>query len=160
RRQQMSSIMRFVGFAVALSAAWPARGEPSFPTIPAAKSAKAPAASALKPVSVKNGILRRKVGRDAIAPMRIETPTSAHYILKLVNTQNGAEEMLIYVSSNSEFETKIPLGTYTIRGAYGEIWYGEEKLFGPDTSYFRLVLQDGKTERFVFQRNGNRVNGY
>jgi hypothetical protein len=93
----------------------------------------------LSPVSVKSSVLRRRHGRDALAPLRIETPISPDYVLKLVNAQNGTEEMLIYVDRNSNFETKVPLGTYKIRGAFGPTWYGENRLFGPDTGSWLSV---------------------
>jgi hypothetical protein len=115
---------------------------------------------ALSPVEVKSSVLRRKQTRDALAPLRIETPSSPDYVLKLVNAQNGTEEMLIYVSRNSTFETKVPLGTYKIRGAFGPTWYGEKHVFGPDTTYFKFVQKDGKNDEFSFRRTGNQVNGY
>jgi hypothetical protein len=68
--------------------------------------------------------------------------------------------MLIYVARNSRFETKVPLGTYIIRGASGSVWYGERMLFGPETSYFQLMQKDGTSDQFVFRRTGNQVNGY
>src|SRR5262245_168171 len=46
-------------------------------------------ASSLSSVSARSGVLRRKKGRDAIAPLRIETPVSPDYVLKLINAQNG-----------------------------------------------------------------------
>jgi hypothetical protein len=115
----------------------------------------------LSPVPVKNGVLRQRKGESAIAGLRIETPSSADYILKLVNVRDGKEEMLIYVRRGSSFETKVPLGTYKITGAYGDRWYGEKHLFGPDgTSYVRLVQKDGKSDEFMFYRGGNRTKGY
>jgi hypothetical protein len=90
--------------------------------------------SGLKAVPIENGIVRRKKGRDAIAPLKIETPASSDYVLKLVNVHNGAEEMLIYVRRSSLHALKVPLGPYRIHGAFGDVWYGEKHLFGPDTS--------------------------
>ena len=125
-----------------------------------AQSTQPQPAPSLASVPVKSGVLRRKKGRDAIAPLRIETPISPDYVLKLINSQNGSEEMLIYVGRDSRYETKVPLGTYKIRGVFGETWYGEKHLFGPDSSYFRLVQKDGRSDEFTFRRTGNQVNGY
>jgi hypothetical protein len=137
----------------------PAWGQTAVERSHLAQLAKSPETSSLTPVSIKNSVVRRKRGRDPIATLRIETSASADYLLKLVNAQNDSEEMVIYVSRNSKYETKVPLGTYTMRGASGTTWYGEQNLFGPDTSYFRLVRKDG-TNRFTFQRSGNQINGY
>jgi hypothetical protein len=115
----------------------------------------------LSPIPVKNGVLRQRKGESAVAGLRIETPPSADYVLKLVNIRDGKEEMLIYVHRGSTFETKIPLGAYKINGAYGETWYGEKYLFGPErTSFIRLVQKDGKSDQFTFYRSGNRTKGY
>jgi hypothetical protein len=115
----------------------------------------------LSPAPVRNGVLRQRKGETAIAGLRIETPSSADYVLKLVNIRDGKEQMLIYVRRGSTFETKVPLGTYKINGAYGETWYGEKHLFGPErTSFIRLVQKDGKSDQFTFYRSSNRTKGY
>jgi hypothetical protein len=64
---------------------------------------------------------------------------------------------LTYNASESE---AIPLGTYKICGAFGPTWYGEKHLFGPVTTYFKLVQTDGKNEEFTFRRTGNEAKGY
>jgi hypothetical protein len=61
---------------------------------------------------------------------------------------------------NSSFETKVPLGNYKIRGAFGPTWYGEKHLFGLVTTYFKLVQKDGKNEEFAFRRTGHEAKGY
>ena len=125
-----------------------------------AQQAQPQAAANLSPVPIKTGVMRNRKGPNVIAPLKIETPASADYILKLVNTLNASEEMVIYVRRASNYETKVPLGTYSIRGAFGQTWYGEKYLFGPDTSYFKLVQKDGKSDQFSFRHTGNHVNGY
>jgi hypothetical protein len=106
-------------------------------------------------------VLRRRKGESAVAGLKIETPSSADYVLKLVNVRDGKEEVLIYVRRASSFETRVPLGTYKIIGAYGETWYGEKHLFGPDkTTFLRLLKKDGKSDEFPFFRDGNRMKGY
>jgi hypothetical protein len=120
-----------------------------------------PETAKLLPVQARNGVLRQRKGEGAIAGLRIETPSSADYVLKFVNIRDGKEQMLIYVRRASTFETKIPLGTYKINGAYGETWYGEKHLFGPErTSFIQLVQKDGKSDQFIFYRSGNRTKGY
>jgi len=125
------------------------------------QSAPAPQARQpeLAPVPVQNSVLRRRKGQSAVAGLKVTTPSSADYVLKLINTRDGKEEVMIYVRSNSSFETKVPLGTYKIIGASGTQWYGEAHLFGEATSYFRLADSRG-TNEFPFQRTANRIVGY
>jgi hypothetical protein len=170
-RRHMRKASRFIGLwsafclLTAFCLAQPAWGQTAAGQGPFAQVTKPlvppkpAAASDLTPVSVKNGIVRRKMGRDGVAPLRIETPAPEDYVLKLVNAHNGSEELLIYVGRNSQYETKVPLGTYTIHGASGTTWYGGQRLFGPGTSYFRLVQNNGN-DQFTFRRSGNQVNGY
>jgi len=113
----------------------------------------------LTPVPVSNGVLRRRKGSVGTAALKIQTPPSADHVLKLINTRDTKEEMLIYVGRNSTFETKVPLGTYKITAAYGQIWYGEKHLFGEHTSYFRLVLTNG-ADAFTFSRAKNQILGH
>src|SRR5947209_7085956 len=71
-----------------------------------------------------NGVLRKQQGREALAPLRIETTSDHEYVFKVVNIQNSSEEMLLYVGRNSSYNTKVPFGTYHILGAFGDAWYG------------------------------------
>jgi hypothetical protein len=147
----------FAGLLCFLAPAW---GQSTIQPRRVAQLAQPQATTSLSPSSVKNGVLRKRTEQSAIAPLTIQTPASADYVLKLVNARNDMEEMLIYVRRGSSYKTKVPLGAYKIRGAFGETWYGEKHLCGADTSYFKLVQKDGKSDRFAFHRTGNRVNGY
>jgi len=113
----------------------------------------------LTPVPIKTGVLHQMKGR-AVAPLRIETPPGQDYLLKLVNVQNK-DEMVIYVSRESSYVTKVPFGTYRIHGAVGQTWYGEKHRFGPDTTtHFRLVKKDGKSDQFTFNQAEGKAHGY
>ena len=95
-----------------------------------------------------------------LAPLRVDTPNTADYVLKLVNVADEVEEMFIYVRGGASFETQVPIGTYKIRGASGTSWYGEPDLFGKGTRYFRLAGKDDLDDEFKFTRRGNQVSGY
>ncbi len=45
----------------------------------------------------------------------------------------------------NEIEIKVPLGSYIVKYAVGEKWYGEKYLFGPETRYNKA------DEKFVFE---------
>jgi hypothetical protein len=50
--------------------------------------------------------------------------------------------------------TKVPLGSYKIKYAVGNQWYGERYLFGPETSYYMA------DKRFDFELRGDHIRGY
>ena len=51
-------------------------------------------------------------------------------------------------------EVNLPVGSYTIKYASGQDWYGPEYLFGKDTSYSKA------DQVFSFQFDGYQYNGY
>lgn len=71
----------------------------------------------------------------------------------------------MFIRAGQSAETLVPLGTYRIRYATGETWYGEDFLFGPQTSYseadqsFRFMDEgyqySGYTLELFLQRHGN-----
>jgi hypothetical protein len=127
-------------------------------TFRAIPSARSPVGTkSVEAVPVKTGLLRGK-GRAGIAPLRIVTPAGANYIIKLVDAATNTEHLLIYIDGGSSFETKVPLGTYKIRGASGSTWYGTTELFGPSTSFFELRT-NGAENTFSFTRSGNQIRG-
>lgn len=58
--------------------------------------------------------------------------------------------MTAYIVGGQYFETKMPLGTYEIRYASGDVWYGEKHLFGPSTSYAKA----DELFNFRYERGG------
>ena len=88
------------------------------------------------------------------APFEVETPYGGGYYLKLVDAASGDEVVTILVKGGEKFEAEVPLGSYRLRYATGQNWYGEEHLFGPgETSYF--VASDV----FKFSIEGNYYVG-
>ena len=132
-------------------------------TIPQRSVPPLPAQLELKRVLINTGIIRKKKG-PAIAPLKIEAGSLSNYAIKLVNVQSGSEELFIYLSSGQTFETVVPIGTYRVKVATGDAWYGETLLFGPSTSYFQLRRKrpnsDEEIETLAFSRSGNRVLGH
>ena len=51
-------------------------------------------------------------------------------------------------------KVKVPFGTYEVRYASGDTWYGYEYLFGPETSYSKA------DKAFTFEFDGNQISGY
>lgn len=88
------------------------------------------------------------------APFEVETPPGGGYYLKLVDANSGDVVVTILVKGGEKYEAEVPLGSYRLRYATGQNWYGEEHLFGPDeTSYY--VASD----IFEFSIEGNYYVG-
>ena len=62
--------------------------------------------------------------------------------------------MSFFIFGGQSFETEVPLGTYRVKYATGETWYGENYLFGSTTRY-------SEAEKiFEFTVQGNQISGY
>ena len=69
------------------------------------------------------------------APFKITTPSDGNYVMKVEdwNTKECVAQYLIRRSSTLSIE--LPLGSYKLKFAVGDKWYGMKFLFGPTTSY-------------------------
>jgi hypothetical protein len=118
---------------------------------------------ALVPVQIKTGIIRRKGRGNQVGPLKIEAD-AGNYAIKLVDKKSNAEMLMVFIGANQTFDTKVPLGTYKILGASGDVWYGERNLFGPSTSYFVLRRSSGASvagdDEFQFTLKGNTYHGH
>ncbi len=102
----------------------------------------------------RSGEVRMFTKKTCIAPFEIKSLSGSHYLLKLVDIFSGSAVLNVFVRSSSNVTIDVPLGTYEIRYAAGETWYGYEKLFGPDTAYSKA------DETFTFERVGNQITGF
>ena len=93
------------------------------------------------------------IGRKGEAPLKIETNGTGYYFIKLVEIGTN-KAVKIFVHAGKPLEVEIPLGKYEMRYAYGNTWYGEEHLFGPETVYSK------SDSTFDFYKTGNRLSGY
>lgn len=101
-----------------------------------------------------NGTVRKFVPNDSIAPLEIRAAQGSNFLVKLVDTGTGNPVLTVFVRSGSTIEAQIPLGVYEIRYASGDTWYGDEYLFGPDTTYSKA------NKDFTFVRKPGGVSGY
>jgi hypothetical protein len=72
----------------------------------------------------------------------------------MVDAVTGDSKVVIFVLGGQRTEVMVPLGTYQIRYASGNTWYGENYLFGPETDYTKT------DEDFAFRRTSNGYSGY
>jgi hypothetical protein len=106
-------------------------------------------------VPINPGIQAINTKAERIAPLRIKTPAGTEsYFVKLVSASTGKEVMTFYIRSGQTLDTEVPLGSYRIKYATGDLWYGETHLFGPESKY-------SEAEKvFQFARNGDEISGY
>ena len=123
-----------------------------------------PAAENLKivPVPPTGDIVARR-RRSAIAPFAVETEPGPSYLLKLVNISNPKDQIMVFVRGGETYSTKVPLGTYHLKAATGDVWYGRQHLFGAQTRFLRVRnkdrANDDGAQAFKFSQSGNRVFG-
>ena len=79
-----------------------------------------------------NGRIRTYTYGERIAPLEIRASTGSHYLVKLVNRYRNTPVMTIFVRSGMTASVDVPLGTYELRYAAGNTWYGNEHLFGTE----------------------------
>lgn len=91
---------------------------------------------------------------DPVAPLEIRSSRGSHYVVKLSDYYSGRSVLSVFVHGGSTVNLDVPLGTYKIKYASGDTWYGPDHLFGPDTSYSKA------DSSFDFRVIGNQVSGY
>jgi hypothetical protein len=101
-----------------------------------------------------SGSVRTWTSDEGVAPFEIKAAQGSHYLLKLVDAYTYAPVLTVFVQSGATVEVKVPLGTYQVRYASGDTWYGYEYLFGPETSYSKA------DKTFTFEVVGNQISGF
>jgi hypothetical protein len=101
-----------------------------------------------------SGQVRSFNNEPRVAPFEIKAAKGSHFLVKLVNTYTGSDVLSVFVRSGTTVNIEAPLGTFEVRYASGESWYGHEFLFGPNTSYSKA------DQTFAFERTGNQIRGF
>jgi len=88
-----------------------------------------------------------------------------NYFVKVVDSLTEKLILSAYINGGRPFQVDLPLGSYEIKYASGQQWYGTYYKFGPETSYsktrgvFRFQSDNygysGYTIELIKQRNGN-----
>lgn len=88
-------------------------------------------------------------------PFKISTNEDGpSWLIKLSNYDSNLPVMTIFVRAGETVEVKVPLGSYKVKFASGERWYGRTNLFGPDTDYSMIEHPLG------FRIDGDRLVGH
>ena len=77
-----------------------------------------------------NGTVKYYTNAEPLAPLRIITRSNSNYYIKLENYYSGQIIASIFISAYETVDFDVPLGSYTLKYATGEKWYGEKYLFG------------------------------
>ena len=101
-----------------------------------------------------NGIHQCLTDKSLVAPFKINVGYGDHYFIKLVDQFTKEPCMYLFARSSSTVEIEVPLGSYELRYATGEKWYGLEHLFGSKTTYNKAE------DVFQFKETAYQVSGY
>lgn len=117
------------------------------------------------PVFISTGLVWSQSDREMVAPFEVRTPSDANYFVILIDLSDRQAVLTMYIKGGEIFETSAPLGTFRVRYATGNTWYGERHLFGPGTSTFEVdkdfhfyedsVSYHGGTIELIKQIGGN-----
>jgi hypothetical protein len=130
----------------------PQRSTPTAPVITAPPPR--PAFSLPTLALPRSGEVQRYTSQDGVAPLQIQSSVGDHYFVKLEDANSGRPVVAVFVRGGQTEEIEVPLGTYTVKYASGEKWYGVPHLFGPDTQYSKA------DQTFTFSSNGYQYTGY
>lgn len=77
------------------------------------------------------GLMWNRTGLPAVFPLLVKTPPGQDHVLTLIAVDTGEAALAAYIRGGAFFRVLVPPGTYRLRFASGEVWQGEEALFGP-----------------------------
>lgn len=104
--------------------------------------------------ALMNSTIEIYTNQPRVAPFEIQTSGSGYYLVKLVRTGTDDLLMTIFIHAGQSVTTEVPLGSYDVKYASGETWYGYEDLFGAETEYSKA------DSIFHFQDTGYQISGY
>ena len=96
----------------------------------------APTPIAPSRVPIFDGVVREARVKNRVVPLKIRGAPDADYFIKIVNTANGEETSVLFVTGGNTITATMPFGIYQMRFASGKTWYGEFARFGSPTQYW------------------------
>lgn len=91
---------------------------------------------------------------SGVAPLEIVTSQGLNYFVKVVDWKTKEQILTAFVRGGDYFETHLPIGSYEIRYASGDSWFGPVFDFGEGAVYAKC------DDRFDFTRTISGYNGY
>lgn len=101
-----------------------------------------------------NGTWWKYTSEELIAPLRISVSEGHHYYVKVTEAFTDEPVLTVFIRSGQTIEVDVPTGSYDLKYAIGDTWYGRQHLFGPETEYLEA------NDTFNFEIIGQRVRGH
>lgn len=101
-----------------------------------------------------SGSIKSNTSLERIAPFEIKASKESHHLVKLVDAYTRTPILTVFVRRGTTSTINVPLGTYEIRYASGNTWYGNKNLFGTDTTYNKA------DKLFAFKITKNQISGF
>jgi len=93
--------------------------------------------------------------RDEDLPrLSVVAPAGASYLIKLYRSNSMKPAFAVFVRAGESVEVRVPFGTYSVRMASGQQWYGEAMRFGPTTAYSQI------DQPLDFSVEGDQLKGH
>lgn len=102
----------------------------------------------------ENGTWWKFTSEELIAPLRISVSEGQHYYVKLTDAITDERVLTAFIRSGRTIEVDVPTGSYNLKYAIGDTWYGRQHRFGPETEYLEA------NDTFNFEITGQRVRGH
>jgi len=74
---------------------------------------------------------------QTISSLRVDTDTDYGYYIKVVDVETNHSVISFFLHPNSQYELRIPTGSYRLYYGLGKEWINYEEMFGKDGLYFK-----------------------
>lgn len=113
--------------------------------------------AAAEGVPAKHGLMWHRSGLPAVFPLQVKTLGPQNYFVTLMDVKAREVVLAAYIEGGRFFRVLVPPGTFEVRFAYGNVWQGEEDLFGPGT---KTTVYDVPRALIFGVRNFNTKAGH
>ena len=112
------------------------------------------------PASPTTGLMWNRTGLPAVFPLQVKSPPGQDYFMTLINDETGEDALAAYFIGGAFFKVLVPPGAFRLRFATGDVWQGEDDLFGPgvNTRVFELKKPLTFAVRNLNTKAGHLVN--
>lgn len=102
----------------------------------------------------KHKFIRTNIHSRRICPFEVKTEIGGYYLVKLENIYDKNNYFMIFIHGGKSVNVDVPLGSYLLKYASGDNWYGYEIFFGPEGSYNK------SDNTLIFEIDDNQISGY
>ncbi len=88
------------------------------------------------------------------APFKITTPSDGNYVMKIEDWNTKEFVATYFIRRSSSLSIELPLGSYKLKFAQGDKWFGTNFLFGPTTAYSYVP------DKMTFYIDGDYARGH